>query len=239
LNSSTTNHGKAAKYLGEINGLTQEDGLGMMSTVYWTGHGDNINFFGLNSAYKGQRGQDLYEKMSKKFVETGDSPKDAPAWRSVIYTGAVTSAQANLTGAAYEAEKPKSFKPATKSEVTAPAIASKPVSITFPSGKFLLDENAKTIIDIQFAELAKTFANVKVRVEGNTDNVGSAASNKVLSEKRAKSVADYLKAQYGMDANRFIIVGNGPSKPVPGCESNADEACKAKNRRTEFQIIGG
>ncbi|MEY3420358.1 MAG: hypothetical protein RIR48_643 [Bacteroidota bacterium] len=239
LNSSTANHGKAAKYLGEINGLTQEDGLGMMSTVYWTGHGDNINFFGLNSAYKGQRGQDLYEKMSKKFVETGDSPKDAPAWRSVIYTGAVTSAQANLTGAAYEAEKPKSFKPATKAEVTAPAIASKPVSITFPSGKFLLDENAKTIIDIQFAELAKTFANVKVRVEGNTDNVGSAASNKVLSEKRAKSVADYLKAQYGMDANRFIIVGNGPSKPVPGCESNADEACKAKNRRTEFQIIGG
>lgn len=67
--------------------------------------------------------------------------------------------------------------------MTAPAIASKPVSITFPSGKFLLDENAKTIIDIQFAELAKTFANVKVRVEGNTDNVGSAASNKVLSEK--------------------------------------------------------
>jgi len=67
LNSSTSNHAKAAKYLGEMNGLTQDDGLGMMSTVYWTGHGDNINFFGLNSAYKGQKGQDLYEKMSNKF----------------------------------------------------------------------------------------------------------------------------------------------------------------------------
>ncbi|MBP8212645.1 MAG: OmpA family protein, partial [Saprospiraceae bacterium] len=62
---------------------------------------------------------------------------------------------------------------------------------------------------------------------------------KALSEKRAKSVADYLKSQYGMDANRFIIVGNGPNKPVAGCESNADESCKAKNRRTEFQLIGG
>ena len=76
-------------------------------------------------------------------------------------------------------------------------------------------------------------------MEGNTDNVGSKAANKALSEKRAKSVADYLKSQYGMDANRFIIVGNGPDKPVAGCESNATEDCKAKNRRTEFQLIGG
>lgn len=238
LNANKANQAKAAKYLGEMNGLTQADGEGMMSNVYWTGHGDNINFFGLNSGYKGVKGQDLYEKMSKKFVETGDSPNVAPAWRSVIYTGAVTSAQTNLAGVAYEAEKSKTFAPTTKSEVTAQAIASKPVSINFPSGKFLLDENAKTIIDLQFAELAKTFANVKVRIEGNTDNVGSAAGNKALSEKRAKSVADYLKAQYGMDPNRFVIVGNGPNKPVPGCESNADEACKAKNRRTEFQLIG-
>jgi len=239
LNSSTANHAKAGKYLGEMNGLTQEDGLGMMSTVYWTGQGDNINFFGLNSNYKGQKGQDLYEKMSKKFVETGDSPKPAPAWRSVIYTGAVTAAQANLTGSAYEAEKSKVFSPVTKAEISAPAIASKPISINFASGKFALDENSKTIIDLQFADVAKTFANIKVRVEGNTDNVGSKATNKALSEKRAKSVADYLKSQYGMDANRFIIVGNGPDKPVAGCETNATEDCKAKNRRTEFQLIGG
>jgi NitT/TauT family transport system substrate-binding protein len=239
LNSSRTNHGKAAKYLGELNGLKEEDGLGMMGTVYWTGHGDNLNFFGLNSSYKGQKGQDLYEKMSKKFVETGDSPKAAPVWRSVIYTGAMTAAQANLTGMAYNAEKSKTFAPTTKEELSAPAIASKPISINFGSGQFELDENSKTIIDLQFADIAKTFANVKVRVEGNTDNVGNAAANKVLSEKRAKAVANYLKSQYGMDANRLIIVGNGPNKPVPGCENNDTPECKAKNRRTEFQLIGG
>ncbi|MFZ1749060.1 MAG: phosphate ABC transporter substrate-binding/OmpA family protein [Saprospiraceae bacterium] len=239
LNSSTTNHAKAGKYLGEMSDLTAEDGLGMMSTVYWTGHGDNINFFGLNSAYKGQKGQDLYEKMSRKFVETGDSPNAAPAWRSVIYTGAITSAERTLTGAAFAAEKSKVFSPATKAEISAPAIASKPISINFASGQFALDENSKTIIDLQFADVAKTFANVKVRVEGNTDNVGSAATNKSLSEKRAKSVADYLMKQYSMDPNRFIVIGNGPNKPVPGCESNANEDCKAKNRRTEFQLIGG
>jgi NitT/TauT family transport system substrate-binding protein len=68
--------------------------------------------------------------------------------------------------------------------------------------------------------------------------VGSIASNKVLSEKRAKAVANYLQSQYGMSPNKFVIVGNGPSKPVSGCESNATAECKAKNRRTDFMIIG-
>lgn len=238
LNASTSNHAKAGKYLGEINGWTQEDGLGMMSTVYWTSHGDNINFFGLNSGYKGQKGQDLYEKMSNKFLEINEIPNAAPAWRSAIYVGAINAANEKLSGPGFDAEKSKVFTPVTKEEKTAPAIASKPVSISFPSGKFALDENSKTIIDIQFSEVAKTFANVKVRIEGNTDNVGSKASNKVLSEKRAKAVADYLKSEYGLDGNRFIIVGNGPDKPVKGCESNGTEDCKAKNRRTEFQLIG-
>jgi len=179
------------------------------------------------------------KKCPINFVEIGVAPKAAPAWRSVIYVGAVDEARKNLNGSAFDAEKSKVFTPATKAEITAPAIASKPISINFASGKFTLDENSKTIIDLQFAEVAKTFANIKVRVEGNTDNVGSKAANKSLSEKRAKSVADYLKSQYGMDANRFIIVGNGPDKPVNGCESNATEECKAKNRRTEFQLIGG
>ena len=91
----------------------------------------------------------------------------------------------------------------------------------------------------KFAEIAKTFANTKIRVEGNTDNVGSRASNMTLSQKRAQSVASYLQSQYGMDPNRFVIVGNGPDKPVQGCETNATEACKAKNRRTDFQLIAG
>lgn len=58
-----------------------------------------------------------------------------------------------------------------------------------------------------------------------------------LSAKRARAVADYLQETYNMDASRFIIVGNGPDKPVAGCESNATEECRALNRRTEFQLI--
>ena len=235
LNATPSNREKAAKYLAELNGLSTEDALGMMSAVFWTGHGDNLNFFGLNPSYRGQQGKDLYSTMAKRFVDTGDAEKMAPNWRSAIWTGAVQAAK--LEGPAYAAEKSKTFKPATPAEKKAAPVASKPVSITFPSGQYRLDENAKTIIDLQFAETAKSFANMKVRVEGNTDNTGSRELNMKLSEQRAKSVVDYLKNQYGMDTHRFIIVGNGPDNPVRGCEQNQNDMCKSKNRRTDFQLI--
>ena len=234
--NNTSNQKKAAKYLGELNGVSTDDALGMMSVVKWTSHGDNMNFFGLDRSYSGQKGSDLYEKMSRKFVETGDSDNVAPPWRSVVYTGAVQSANDKLQGSNYAAEKSKVFKKSS-GDVSAPAISSKPVSISFNSGQFQLDANAKTIIDLQFAETAKIFGNAKIRVEGNTDNVGAKAMNIELSRKRAQAVADYLKSQYRMDGNRFVIVGNGPDKPVPGCEANQNASCKAQNRRTDFQLI--
>jgi NitT/TauT family transport system substrate-binding protein len=238
LKAAPSNREKAAKYLAELNQLGVEDAMGMTEVVYWTGHGDNLNFFGLNSDYRGQTGEDLYTKMSKNFVVTGDSEKEAPAWRSVIFTGAVQAANENLSGPQYAAEASKTFTAPTAEEKAAPAIASKPVSINFASGKFQLDENAKTIIDLQFADVAKSFANSRVRIEGNTDNVGGKQMNMDLSRKRAQSVADYLATQYKIDRNRFIIIGNGPDNPVPGCEQNQNEDCKAKNRRTDFQLIG-
>ena len=232
------NHEKAAKYLAEMNGLAVEDALGMMQNVYWTSHGDNQNFFGLNPSFKGQEGTDLYTKMSRKFVETKDAEAMAPSWRSVINTSSIANAS-GLTGSSYDPEEGRTFTPATEAEKASPAFATKPISINFSSGQSALTENAKTIIDLQFAEVAKSFANVKVRVEGNTDNVGGRDMNMRLSTSRAQAVADYLVQQYEMDPNRFVIVGNGPDKPVTGCESNATEDCKAKNRRTEFQLISG
>ncbi len=230
------NYDKAARYLGELNGVSADDAKGMMANCYWTNHGDNLNFFGLNPSFKGIKGEDLYTKMSRRFVEIGESENPAPAWRSVINTATVTRASSTLTDAKFGAEAPKKFVPKASDKVAA-AISSKPVTINFETGQSELSVNAKTIIDLQFAETAKTFGNSKIRIEGNSDNVGGKASNVALSEKRARSVAKYLQSEYGMDPNKFVIVGNGPDKPVPGCETNATPDCKAKNRRTDFLII--
>lgn len=237
LKDSPGNQEKAAEHLAALNGIAVEDAKGMMSVVYWTGHEDNMNFFGLNPDYRGQKGQDVYSKMNRMFVKTEDSESQGPSWRNVIYTGAILEADKSLTGPQYAAEGTKEFAPPTTEEKSAPALATKPVTIAFATGQYKLDENAKTIIDLEFSDVAKSFANARVRIEGNTDNVGGRQMNMNLSKKRAESVADYLESQYNISRNRFIVVGNGPDDPVPGCESNATEECRAKNRRTEFQLI--
>jgi NitT/TauT family transport system substrate-binding protein len=67
--------------------------------------------------------------------------------------------------------------------------------------------------------------------------VGAAKANKELSLKRAQAVVNYLIQEHHFDPNKFIVQGNGSDKPVSGCESNADEDCKQRNRRTDFQFI--
>ncbi len=235
--NNPANQGKAARILGEFLGFPEEDAAGAMADVRWASHGDNMDFFGLNPSYRGMKGVDLYEKMSNTFFQLGQAENVAPPWRSVTYTGAISAADSKLTGPEYAAEEGPDFSRPTEAERTAPALASKPITINFATGQHALTENTKTIIDLQLADIAKSFANMRVRVEGNTDNVGARAMNVELSQKRAQSVADYLIRTYGMDPNRFIIVGNGPDDPVPGCETNATEDCRARNRRTEFQLI--
>ena len=55
-----------------------------------------------------------------------------------------------------------------------------------------------------------------------------------LSKKRAQSVVDYLIGTYQMPRNRFIVVGNGPDKPIA---SNNSDAGRAQNRRTDFELV--
>jgi outer membrane protein OmpA-like peptidoglycan-associated protein len=54
-----------------------------------------------------------------------------------------------------------------------------------------------------------------------------------LSRARADAVAQFLVTK-GFDAEKFQVVGNGPDKPVA---DNASDAGRAKNRRTDFEII--
>jgi NitT/TauT family transport system substrate-binding protein len=239
INSNAGNKEKAAKYLGEFLQAPLADAKAAMTTVHYASHGDNMDFFGLNKAYKGMQGGDLYDKMNVKFAQMGDSEGRGPAWRSVINTSPILSSDSKLQGQKYASEGAKVFTAPTSKAKTVTPLASKPVSISFPTGQYQLSENAKTIIDLQFAETAKSFGNMRIRIEGNTDNVGSKANNQRLSEARAKSVAAYLQNTYQMNPNRFVIVGNGPDKPVPGCEGNQNAECKAKNRRTDFELIPG
>ena len=235
LNNSDSNKRKAAKILAE--GLAQPEDFcyDAINNVRLATHGDNMNFFGLNSGYNGVTGEDLYNKMKVKYNDLGYSTAGAKSWRLLSTKDLVS--KTSLSGPSHIAEKQKEFTAVDESLAQKESLSSKKVSISFRTGEFKLGENAKQLIDIQFTPIAKAFANARIRIEGNTDNVGNRNSNITLSQKRAQSVADYLIQEHNMPTNRFIILGNGPDKPVPGCERNQNADCKSKNRRTDFELV--
>lgn len=71
---------------------------------------------------------------------------------------------------------------------------------------------------------------LRIRIEGHTDNIASAEYNQKLSLRRAKAVHDYL-VEHGIQAQRLSVAGFGFSRPVA---SNATAQGRAKNRRVEL-----
>ena len=82
----------------------------------------------------------------------------------------------------------------------------------------------------QLADILKKYPNAKLTIEGHTDNTGSNAYNKKLSDNRAKAVLDYL-VNKGIDASRLTAVGYGEDKPVT---SNKNAEGRTHNRRVEL-----
>jgi OOP family OmpA-OmpF porin len=74
---------------------------------------------------------------------------------------------------------------------------------------------------------------IKVEIEGHTDSKGSEIYNQNLSERRAKTVRDYLISK-GIDPSRLTYKGYGESMPV--ADNNTPEG-RALNRRIDFKII--
>ena len=235
INASAANKQKAARILGREMSLSEADALGMIDNVRLTTHGDNTNFFSQNADFRGVTGGDLYRRMAQEYKSLGFIEGSVAPFRRVGYGNFVVDAASRLSGPENAAEGRATFtKVDDKEAAERETIANKPVSITFASGKFTLDENAKSRIDEEFLPIAKAFGNSRIRIEGNTDNTGSLANNITLSKKRAQAVAAYLTREYNMDPNRFIIVGNGPNKPVA---DNSTDRGRRANRRTDFQLV--
>jgi outer membrane protein OmpA-like peptidoglycan-associated protein len=106
-------------------------------------------------------------------------------------------------------------------------------SIQFDTAKDTIKPPSFKVLD-QVVKLILEHPELKrIRVEGHTDNVGSAPYNKDLSERRAASVVRYLVA-HGVPRERLDAAGFGFERPVA---SNATALGRAKNRRVEFRIV--
>jgi outer membrane protein OmpA-like peptidoglycan-associated protein len=105
--------------------------------------------------------------------------------------------------------------------------------VNFETGKAALLPDSKTLLDEVAQALADHPEIQKVRIEGHTDNQGGAASNKRLSDKRSKSVRDYLISK-GIDGKRLEAKGMGQSKPIA---DNKTAEGREQNRRVELKIL--
>lgn len=103
----------------------------------------------------------------------------------------------------------------------------------FDFDKYNLKPEGKKALDALVAEM-KIEQVEEVRVVGHTDSIGTEAYNQKLSERRAKTVADYLVSK-GVPAAKIKASGMGESKPVA---DNKTKAGRAKNRRVEVSVHG-
>jgi OOP family OmpA-OmpF porin len=74
---------------------------------------------------------------------------------------------------------------------------------------------------------------LKVVVEGHTDNTGARAFNMELSKRRAQAVVDYLVGK-GVSPSRLSARGYGPDRPIA---DNATQLGRSKNRRVQFTKV--
>ena len=244
-NTSDQKKKEAAEcFVKNFTGTNEAVVLDGLNKVRLSTYDDNKNFFGLNVTFKGVTGEDLYTRMANiystiKDEKGGHLANNPLPWRQVADESIIEEIT-DLKGDQSAEPDVVKFTPITPAmeknlATTIPATAVK-VTVNFAVNSYLLDDDAKTILDREVQPYVKAFSGYRIRVEGNTDKSGIAQQNVKLSFLRAKAVTDYLIETYKFDPNRFTKpIGWGSKNPIYPHEANEKE--RASNRRTEISFI--
>ena len=150
------------------------------------------------------------------------------------------------------AKKAEPAKPAAPAEPAAPVAPPAPTppaapaapssvkqSITiqaealFDFDKSVLKPAGKKSIDDAVAKMQKVDVEVVIAT-GHTDSIGTDAYNQRLSERRAKTVKEYMVSK-GVAAAKITTLGKGETQPVA---TNKTKEGRAKNRRVDIEFKG-
>jgi len=109
-----------------------------------------------------------------------------------------------------------------------------PVMVLFDFNKNDLKKDESLKLQ-HFIDQVKENPNVRIEVNGHTDDVGTDEYNVKLSERRAVSVEDYLLSR-GVPRDQLAVVkGFGKAQPI---DPGTTDVARAKNRRVEVRIVG-
>ena len=106
--------------------------------------------------------------------------------------------------------------------------------VQFATGTANINGGARESLS-KFSGIVASYPGLRFKVEGHTDNTGSAAMNTELSLKRAMTVRDYL-IERGVPASSIDVAGLGLSTPIG---DNSTTAGRERNRRVEIVVSGG
>lgn len=221
----------AAAYalVGKALKLSEDDVSGMLAGLKLTSFADNALFFGLD----GQRAQfeSLFNSAFIVWRKQGVISKAVDAKDCVDPRFVAALAEAYPGQKVVESFK---FDPKKKTDPAKErAIINKQLTIYFTPGSDQIMSGSNFILD-SLGETMTAFGNTFLRIEGNTDNTGSRAANRTLSQKRADAVKDYLIEQFKIDPKRFQTVGHGSENPIA---DNKSEAGRQQNRRTDIKVV--
>lgn len=101
--------------------------------------------------------------------------------------------------------------------------------INFETNKATILKSSEGILK-EALKVLNQYPDLRVEIQGHTDNVGDDAANLKLSQDRAQAVLDWF-VKHGIAAERLTAVGYGETKPVA---SNDAEDGRSQNRRVEF-----
>jgi outer membrane protein OmpA-like peptidoglycan-associated protein len=105
--------------------------------------------------------------------------------------------------------------------------------VLFDFNKYTLKAEAREKL-AKVSGILLAYPNLKVQVEGYTDNVGTQEYNQTLSQQRGDAVRDYLVSQ-GVSAGNISSIGYGMSNPIA---DNSTNAGRAQNRRVQLVVSG-
>lgn len=105
-------------------------------------------------------------------------------------------------------------------------------AVLFDTDAYTLKDEAYAVLDAMIERIPDT-SRTQIEVLGHTDSRGSASYNQELSERRAQTVANYLRQSEAIEDDMVVPRGYGESRPIA---SNRTEDGRRRNRRVTFNV---
>ncbi|WP_018478175.1 OmpA family protein [Pontibacter roseus] len=182
----------------------------------------------------------LYDVANDSLVQQVNSDEVSGEYTVVLSEGRQYALYVSASGflmnsLSFDYTSPKSLSPLALDVYLKPIKSGAAIvlnNLFFDTNQYKLERNSKTELD-KLITFMRQNPSVRIEISGHTDDVGSDQANKMLSERRAKSVVDYLSSN-SVRKDRITHIGHGESKPV---KPNTSEENRSQNRRIEMRVL--